>query len=81
MKKQRTLLESRFNLRFHRQTKKLRVYVLTAAKGGPRLDENKDGPDLEAQNSGAGSKSIATFPCRFLQTSLTQFTQFTQGHN
>jgi hypothetical protein len=31
------------------------VYVLTAAKGGPKLDPNQDGADLEA-GTGAGCK-------------------------
>jgi len=57
-----TLIEDRFKLRFRRETKELRVYVLTVAGGGPKLDENKDGADLEARNSGAGRESYRNFP-------------------
>jgi uncharacterized protein (TIGR03435 family) len=62
MKMLRTLIENRFNLGLHRQAKKLRVYALTVAKGGPRLVENKDGADLEARNSGAGREIYRNFP-------------------
>lgn len=57
-----TLIEDRFNLRLHRETKVVGAYVLTVAKGGPKLDENKNGADLEARNSGAGRESYRNFP-------------------
>jgi uncharacterized protein (TIGR03435 family) len=37
------LLEDRFKMKSHRETKELPVYALTAAKGGFRLPEPKDG--------------------------------------
>jgi uncharacterized protein (TIGR03435 family) len=37
----RTLLEDRFKLASHRETKELPVYELVVAKGGPRMDESK----------------------------------------
>jgi uncharacterized protein (TIGR03435 family) len=62
MKMLRTLIEDRFRLRFHRETKVLNVYVLAVAKGGAKLAENKDAADLEARNSGAGRESYRNFP-------------------
>lgn len=56
------LIEDRFKLRLHRETKQLRVYVLHVSKGGPKLKENKDGADLEARNSGAGRETYRNFP-------------------
>jgi uncharacterized protein (TIGR03435 family) len=38
-----TLLEDRFKLRAHRETKELPVYALTVAKGGLKLPEPKEG--------------------------------------
>jgi uncharacterized protein (TIGR03435 family) len=57
-----TLLEERFKLRLRHETKELSVYVLTVARGGAKLEENKDGADLEARNSGAGREAYRNFP-------------------
>jgi uncharacterized protein (TIGR03435 family) len=62
MRMLQTLLEDRFHLSLHRETKDLNVYVLTVAKGGPKLNENKDGAILEARNSGVGRESYRNFP-------------------
>src|SRR5258706_11453330 len=35
------LLEDRFKLKLHRETKELPVYVLTVAKGGPKFQQSK----------------------------------------
>jgi uncharacterized protein (TIGR03435 family) len=56
------LMEDRFRLRLHRETKVLRVYVLRVSKGGAKLEKNKDGADLEAKNSGAGRETYRNFP-------------------
>jgi uncharacterized protein (TIGR03435 family) len=56
------LIEDRFKLRLRHETKELNAYVLTVAKGGPKLEENKSGDDLEARNSGAGRESYRNFP-------------------
>jgi bla regulator protein blaR1 len=39
----RALLEDRFNLKLHHETKQLPVYEVTVAKGGPRLPKPKEG--------------------------------------
>jgi uncharacterized protein (TIGR03435 family) len=62
MRMLQNLMEDRFKLRLHRETKELRVYLLRVSKGGPKLEENKDGADLEARNSGAGRESYRNFP-------------------
>jgi uncharacterized protein (TIGR03435 family) len=62
MKMLQTLIEERFKLRLHHETKDLNAYVLTIAKDGPKLDENTSGADLEARNSGAGRESYRNFP-------------------
>jgi uncharacterized protein (TIGR03435 family) len=46
MRMLRTLLEDRFRLKVRRETKELSAHVLVVAKGGPKLDENRDGGDL-----------------------------------
>ncbi len=62
MRMLQTLLEDRFKLRLRHETKDLNVYLLTAVKGGPKLEENKNGADLEARNSGVGRESYRNFP-------------------
>ncbi len=42
----RSLLEHRFKLTVHRETKELVARVLVVAKGGAKMDENRDGGDL-----------------------------------
>ncbi len=39
----RALLEDRFQLKVHRETKEVPVYFLTVAKNGPRLEETREG--------------------------------------
>lgn len=62
MRMLQNLIEDRFKLRLHREAKELRVFVLRVSKGGPKLEENKDGADLEARNSGAGRETYRNFP-------------------
>jgi uncharacterized protein (TIGR03435 family) len=42
----RSLLEDRFKLVVRRETRELRTHVLVVAKGGAKMDENRDGTDL-----------------------------------
>jgi uncharacterized protein (TIGR03435 family) len=62
MKMLQALIEDRFNLRLRHESRELSAYVLTVAKGGPKLGENTSGTDLEAGNSGAGRESYRNFP-------------------
>jgi uncharacterized protein (TIGR03435 family) len=50
-----TLLQDRFKLRLHRQTKELPAYALVVGKGGPKLHEVETGP--EQDNAGRGRLS------------------------
>ena len=42
----RSLLEDRFKLVVRRETKEMNARVLVVAKGGPKMDENRDGAEL-----------------------------------
>ena len=62
----RTLLEDRFRLKVHRETKEAPVYFLTIAKGGARLHPAKDvsgshvaGPDGAFDMYGASMESLS----------------------
>jgi len=61
MRMLQTLLEDRFKLRLRHETKDLTVYVLMVGKGGPKLDENKNGADLEARKSMVGRETYRNF--------------------
>ncbi|MGP8259718.1 MAG: TIGR03435 family protein [Acidobacteriaceae bacterium] len=49
------LLESRFNLRLHREKRDLAIYTITVAKGGPRLAKSPDSANGLPTQSGSGS--------------------------
>lgn len=38
-----TLLEDRFQLKIHRETREVSAYIMTVAKGGPKLQRTKEG--------------------------------------
>ena len=63
----RGLLEDRFQLRFHRETRDLPVYALTVAKSGSKLSPPKEGGCVEFdQNSrlpAVPSPGAAVVPC------------------
>jgi uncharacterized protein (TIGR03435 family) len=44
----RTLLEERFNLRIHTETKEMKVYALILAKTGPKLNESPPEAEFNA---------------------------------
>jgi uncharacterized protein (TIGR03435 family) len=50
------LLEDRFKLKVHRETKEMPVYMLTVAKGGPTLEQFKEGScfNRDPNNPSAG---------------------------
>jgi uncharacterized protein (TIGR03435 family) len=57
------LLESRFNLKFHREKRELAIYAITVAKGGPRLAKSPDTSiSLPTQTgSGSGDQQVRKF--------------------
>lgn len=50
----RTLLADRFKLTFHTETRQLPVYTLTAAKGGPKVQQATPG-DTSGASAGGGA--------------------------
>lgn len=67
----RTLLQERFHLMLHRETKKMAVYALVPAKSGPKLTPAADTP------SGRGGWMSANGPRRVLarSSSLSSFAE------
>jgi len=51
----RALLEDRFRLRVHRETREAPVFLLTVAKGGSRLQASKEGSCLSTRLPACGS--------------------------
>jgi len=49
------LLESRLNLKFHREKRDLSIYAITVAKGGPKLLKSAESSDALPTQSGGGS--------------------------
>jgi uncharacterized protein (TIGR03435 family) len=52
-----SLLASRFNLKFHRETRELTVYALVVAKDGPKLKAKVEGESTGMATHGGQSKS------------------------
>jgi len=48
------LLSTRFGLVMHADKRELSVYGITVAKGGPKLEKNKNDPDAPSDQSGTG---------------------------
>lgn len=67
----RTLLEERFKLALHRETRTLPVYELMIAKGGPRLDRAK--PDAK---TGISYEGKFWSQMRSQSTTATEFASF-----
>jgi len=59
------LLADRFQLAFHRQNKQVRSYILTAAKGGHKLQESAPGATTSRQNSANGTVAKAMTMAEF----------------
>jgi bla regulator protein blaR1 len=54
----RSLLAERFHLKYHVESRQLPLYVLTVAKGGPKLKRPEDGPCAEKIKAGENCASI-----------------------
>lgn len=62
-----SLLEQRFHLKIHREIREVPVYIMTVAKGGPKLQPTKDGTckplDFsEALNMKPGGEPFCVMP-------------------
>lgn len=71
------LLASRFHLQFQKQKREMACFVLTVAKGGPKMAVTKSGPDAGRDQSGDINGSHVFW--RFTNNSMTEFAQFLQG--
>ena len=65
----RDLLSERFKLTFHREQKRMPIYALTVAKGGPKLKESTVSPDATPAGPPplvfSLSPTVVTLPARF----------------
>ena len=59
------LLEDRFQLKLHRETREMPVYELVAAKGGPKLQAFKEASCTPADSSAAPETQPQPKPCNF----------------
>ena len=64
----RVLLEDRFQLKLHRESKEVAVYALVAAKGGTRLQPTKDGGCTASSAGGAPPPVVPgqPLPCGYI---------------
>jgi len=58
----RRLLEDRFKLEVHLETKELNTHVLIVAKGGVKMDENRDGVELAMRKISGNKMSYRNMP-------------------
>ena len=69
----RSLLAARFRLKYHVESRQLPIYVLTVAKGGPKLKRPEDGPcgaKIKAGESCASIGPIAPFAAGITNTTI-----------
>lgn len=72
----RKLLTERFHLQFQRGKRELSCYAITVAKGGPKMEASKSGPDALRDESGNGNRVRASY--RFTNESMEELAQFLQ---
>lgn len=72
----RKLLAERFHLQFQKGKRELSCYALMVAKGGPKMEASKSGPDALRDESGSSNRVRATY--RFTNESMEQFAGFLQ---
>lgn len=72
----RRLLTDRFHLQFQREKREMLCFVLTVAKGGPKIEASKSAPDAGQDQTGNNSGSGASW--RFTNNSMPEFAQFLQ---
>ena len=70
------LLADRFGLKFHQDRRELACYAVTVAKGGPKIEATKSGPDGLPDQSGRNSNGQASW--RFTNNSMEDFAKFLQ---
>ncbi len=70
------LLSTRFGLVMHHDKRELSVYTIGVAKGGPKLEKSKSGPDALSDQSGHGVGTAQSM--KFTNDNMTDFAQFLQ---
>ena len=55
------VLQERFGLKFHRETRQVEVYTLVVAKGGPKLKESQNIPEQVSGPSGGQGRVMMRF--------------------
>ena len=65
------LVEDRFQLRTHRETRELPVFLLTVTKGGPKIQRAEGQPDPSNPSRGAGSVSRTPVSTEIKGTAVT----------
>jgi uncharacterized protein (TIGR03435 family) len=65
------LLEARFKLAVRRETKEMKAQVLVVAKGGAKLDENRDGADFFLDRIGRSKFSFHNVPMTIFANALS----------
>ncbi len=73
----RTLLEDRFKLKVHRETREMPVYALRSAKSGIKLKASEVGGCQESALSGAGASPLG--PCGELSVGAERAGLFVRG--
>jgi len=72
----RKLLADRFRLQFQRQKREMACFLLTVAKGGPKMEASKSAPDAEQDQTGNMNEGHVWW--RFTNNSMPEFAQFLQ---
>jgi uncharacterized protein (TIGR03435 family) len=73
MRMLRTLLEDRFKLVVRRETRELKAQVLVVMKGGPKLEENRDGAELFMDRIGRSKWGFHNMPMPMLANVLSSW--------
>lgn len=71
------LLAARFQLQFQREKREMACFVLTVAKGGPKIAATKSAPDALRDQTGNINGSHVFW--RFTNNSMPEFAQFLQS--
>jgi uncharacterized protein (TIGR03435 family) len=58
----RTLLEDRFKLVVRRETREMKAHILVLAKGGTKMEENRDGAELLVRKVNASRSTYRNVP-------------------
>lgn len=72
----RKLLTDRFELRLEKQKREMACFLVTVAKGGPKMEPTKSAPDAGQDQTGSMNEGHIFW--RFTNNSMPEFAQFLQ---